>query len=1745
MRCFQSLLILILAAVITAPAANAQTRPQPTYDKPQFSQAADALARQLVRRYGRANKKSAAVFYVQAEQLTRQKNYRAALPLYGRAIAAGLREYRHWQRYAWVLATTNRNSQSLAAAYAAYRAAQDTRKPRDMSYALYLVGFNLEALRRYDQAIGALEASIKIRRRSDAASRLTRLIMRHRQQVMSSRVEKETNTPRICLTFSRQLPAASPAMFDQYVKLSPAVKAAFAVRGRVLCIEGVNHGTTYDVTVREGLPEAKGALRTTKQAQYRISVPNRDMRIGFRGKTFILPRVGRRGIPMLSVNVARAQIRVLRINDRNLVHQINDSAMYRLLTARRGNQIANTQGEEIWRGTIDIQSKMNRQVGTAIPVAQILKSTKPGIYILMARPWRKDGKYGRWDNQATQYLVVSDLGIATYRGGELAVYVRSFATGGTKAGVRVSLIARNNKVLGTATTDADGRVTFAAGIIRGSGGNRPAALMVRTKDGDFNFQNLTGPAFDLSDRGVSGRAAPGPVDGYVYTERGVYRPGETVHVVTLVRDDKANAITGMPVTFKLFRPDGVQARRFVVKDAGNGGYRLSIPMSKASRTGGWTLRAYVNPKGRAIGRVLFQVEDFVPEKLEMTLKAAIEALRPGQANSVLVDGRFLYGAAAADLTVEASLRLQMDWNPYPKWKGYTFGLVTESWRSKQITLKATRTDAKGRAVLPVALDGVPETTRPLKAVVRVSLLESGGRALERTISIPVRAKKLVLGMKLANGEGSVPAGVAAKLQVIALNQAGERRAAAGLNYRLVREVYQYYWYFSNGYWRYRVIRRDEPVKKGSLDITAGAPGALTMATQQGRYRIEVRDKATGAAASVRYYVGWWTPPGRDNVPDKLTVRLDKKRYLAGDTAKVFLRPPFDGVVHLVVATNKILVSRTVKVSRSGTTVDLKVDGSWGPGAYVMATAYRPTNASQKVGPSRAIGLAYVAQDFGKRTLSVKLEGPEMIRPRGKVDLTVRVGNVPAGEKVFVTVAAVDEGILSLTGYKSPAPQGHFYAKRRLALDVRDDYGRLIDAFAGAFGKIRQGGDAAGAKSMGALDASSIKTVSLFSGIVTVGADGTAKVTLDVPDFNGRLRVMAVAWSKTSVGSSERPLTVRDPVVSLITLPRFLAPGDNGAVTVSLNNVDGQAGRYTVSLKADGAAVSTGKRAAVVRALAKGGRSVERFVLIGRTLGVAKITMTLSGPGGFKISRSWDIAVRPAQAPVTTFSVRKLAPGQRLVVAAGASRAYLPGTMRVLMSFANTPDLGVPGILRTLARYPYGCAEQTTSKALPMLYVADVARSIGVAADEAAVRSRVQGAVSRVLNMQQRNGGFGMWSSSDSQGGWLTAYVGDFLTQAKKRGYVIPEYPYSRMIERLKWVVRNVKHDPPNLPVIAYAYYVLAANKETSVSDLRYFHDNWLKKLPTALAKAQVGAALALYGDGARAKTALAAAMVHTGRPTMVGRYWRTFVRDYGSELRDKSGVLVLAGQSSQSPAELAKLVAVVAQLRGKQRHLSTQEKAWLLLAAHATSSGSAKFSVAVGQDTVKDRVKPHYVSLRDTQVRRGIAVRNTGKNAVWHGVTVTGIPNRPLPATSQGFTIKRIFYTLDGKRANLTRVRQSDVLVAVIQVTAKTRTYHQALIVDLLPAGFELENARLRGRSTGKMKWLPKLAGARYIDKRDDRFVAAIDIGGRGRSFHMAYLVRAVTPGTFRLPAAHIEDMYRPSIFGRDKMGFVRIQPRR
>ena len=1709
------------------------------YENPNLDRAG-AVYRKAVnaKHKGKTNLKAAAAAFSNAKQFVRKRKWVDAIAAYEQTLALGRREPEVWYLLSNALSLRRppAREKGLAAAISGYRIAATK---VDKALGLWHIASHYDKLGRPKLAFDAYEASLKLVENRRARAAYRQLALRFKFVVKGIKTDVESDSPRICVEFSKDVDKRARLRMGDYLRIEPSVKMSIITRGSRVCIEGVTHGGTYNLTVLKGLPGVeKLALEKTARFPY-IVVPNRKASLSFKGRAFILPTTGRQGLPVTSVNVEKANVELLRINDRAIVEQIKARKIMRLLSGYDAAKLRDTDGESVWKGVLSIKSVPNKEVTTLIPLGEILKNRKPGIYVAVAHP-KSGRKERRWKSRATQWFVVTDLGISSYLGPDgLHVSLRSLASAKFLEKVNVLLVARNNGELARAFTDKSGMVRFAPGLVRGTGGQRPAAVMAFAESGEFVFLDLTRPGFDLTDRGVGGRAAPGPVDGFLYTERGVYRPGETVRATAIFRDDRAKALADLPVMVKLIRPNGVEARRFRLKPgAALGGHTLDIPLPSSARTGRWTLAAYIDPKGKPVGRVRFQVEDFVPERLELALKSTKPGIAAGVANQIEVAGRFLYGAPAADLRVTSELVLRMAMNPFETFKGYKFGLVQEEFRAKRIALKAARTDVKGRVLLPVKLSGLPQTSRPLEARIRVSMLEAGGRATVRTITLPVRAGAMQIGIK-PGFEGAVRNGQLAKFEIIALNPDGKPIAVSGLEYELIREEHRYHWFYRNGRWRYRVTINEGATHKGKINVAA-KPASLALKASWGVYRLEVRDKKTGAGSSVRFRFGWWASAAAGDVPDKLRVTLDKTKYKQGDTAKVFVRPPFAGKVQLVIAGDRIYETRNLDVSEKGKTVEFEVKASWGPSVYVLASAFRPGADAKSRGPARAIGLAHLSADMSGRTLAVKLTAPAKIKPRGKVEVMVEVAGITRGGKAFVTLAAVDEGILQLTGFKSPEPEKYYFGRRRLALELRDDYGKLIVPGKGAFGAVRQGGDAAARRQLAGLDASSVKTVSLFSGIVKLDGEGRAKITLDVPDFNGRLRLMAVAWDGDKVGSGSGKITVRDSVVTVVTLPRFLAPRDTAQMTISLHNVDGLTGAYKVTV-AGTLVKPVGGPASRSYRLAKNQRAVVAYKLRSPAVGVGRVRLVVEGPKGYRIERGWDLAVRPAQPVMTRRMSRRLKPGESVAYNTKMLAGFVKGTAEVAMGFSSAPNFNLAGLLKKLDRYPYGCVEQTTSRALPLLYVADLAQTLGIAEDRTILRGRVQGAVGRILTMQRSDGSFGLWSAFSPREDWLSAYVLDFLLQAKKLKYPVPDAALERGLLWLSGQVAGADFEPWQLPARAYAFYVLAQAGKARISDLRYFHDTYAKRMPTSLALAQTGSALSLMGDQARAQAAFASAFAFKARSKKLWRSWRAW--DYGSHLRDRSALVYLAASSRQGDRLLPAAVNDLVRLARDDTYTSTQEQAWLLLAANRLLGSAKSMTLSVaGQKST--RKKPLFLLRKEAALAGGLAVKNLGEAPVWHSATVSGVPkvDQP-PANKNGFVIKRAFYTLSGKRADLTKVRQGDVLVAVISGESVSGKRHQALVVDLLPAGFEIENSNLKGRRKKKeMTWLPKLARTVNEEPRDDRYVAALNLkGGVKRAFALAYLVRAVTPGTFRLPAVYVEDMYKPRFFGRDAMGSVTI----
>lgn len=1638
-----------------------------------------------------------------------------------------------WQHY------NPQAPEAISSAFNAYRTAVDDAARRD---SLVDIGGLLELREEFDLAIEAYQAANEIAEDPDLSEMIAFLQQEYGFRAQWVDVYPDRDDPRACVQFTDPLPLARTVNLEAYVRLDPMVPYELSVEGTSLCLDGLRHGDTYNITVLRGLPAAEGGDRTFDDFTYALSVDNRQASASFRGSAYVLPRGGEGTVPLATVNVDLVDVELLRINDRNLIDQVVRERVGDALDGWDIDDIRDNQGELVWSGDMPVERVENREVTTGLPITEVLTEPEPGVYLVVATIHDDDEESYYYDDRATQWVIISDIGLTTFLGADgLHVAVRSLSTGAAVAGASVDLIARNNEVLGSAVADEQGLAAFSPGLTLGEGGRRPGMVQARVGDLDFGFLSLVGAAFDLSDRGVAGRATAGPIDGYFYTERGVYRPGERVEVTGLLRDSQALSLSSLPLTVSLLRPDGVEIDRQVLSDQGLGGYHYGYALSAAARSGTWTLLAYVDPKGDPVGEVDFQVEDFVPVRIRLDMVAEQDAVRPGEATTIDVTAEYLYGAPAAGLPGEATVLLRPNSNPWPAYSGYRFGMAQEVFEPVREPLPFADTDEQGQGRIYLALDDMPDTSIPLEAVIRASVFDVGGRPVNDSLTLPVRSERPAIGVRPLF-DGAVEYDSEAGFELILIDGEGRRIEGSGLRYELVKEQYRYYWWW-RGSWDYEFSTYDVPVTDGALAIAADGATTLSFPVDWGRYRLDVFDPATGAASSVRFTAGWWVSPNQSETPDQLDIAFDQPSYRIGETARIAVDAPYAGEMLLVIANEGVIESRNVTMPEGGTVIELGVGEDWGVGAYALATLYR---AGEDIdpdrgvfGPGRAVGVSWMAVDMSDRTLDIAMDTPDVVRPRGTFDLQVEVDGIEAGEPAFMTVAAVDEGILLLTRFQSPDAVDYYYGQRRLGVEMRDLYGRLIVS-EGRRGQLRFGGDgedeALFDQQASTPPVRTVRTVALFSGIVAVGPDGRTTIPLEIPDYNGELRLMVVAWTHDAVGSADAPLTVRDPVVSEVTLPRVLAPTDRAQVTLSLHNVDGPAGTYMAQLTTDGPIAVEGGGSFEVE-LAEDGRFTDNVVVTADTVGIGDIALALSGPNGFEVTRTWQIAVRAAQPFVTDRIAGLLEPGQTLLIDDALFAEYLPNTPELAASFSTRPNFDVPGLVRALDRYPYGCAEQTTSRAMPLLYLSDVAEAWGDDDEQPVnVDDRIRGAIARLMSYQAWSGAFSRWDPYGSEDPWLTAYVMDFLTRAREEGYNVPDRAYQRGLD---WMADYVTwYDSRNScqPAAAYALYTLARAGQADIGDLRYYADTCMTQFQTPLARGQLGVALAEYGDQARSQLAFGLA----DQPRVTG----VSLRDYGTPLRDDAALVALMAEAGIRDEAWFEMAESAALQFSRSRYTSTQENAWLLLAAHALLEGQEDMTLSVNGDAQPPTSEILDLIPSVAELMAGLRVGNEGDSLVHRTVTVRGVPDAPRPAESNGLQVFREFMRTDGTAFDpaTDTLTQNELLVVVIEVRPAGDFVHDLLIVDLIPAGLEIENPRI-GESRGleELAMDLSLSYPEHVEMRDDRFVAAINSSNVVR---VAYLARAVTPGDFVLPPSFAEDMYMPELNARTEMGRLVVEAR-
>jgi uncharacterized protein YfaS (alpha-2-macroglobulin family) len=480
----------------------------------------------------------------------------------------------------------------------------------------------------------------------------------------------------------------------------------------------------------------------------------------------------------------------------------------------------------------------------------------------------------------------------------------------------------------------------------------------------------------------------------------------------------------------------------------------------------------------------------------------------------------------------------------------------------------------------------------------------------------------------------------------------------------------------------------------------------------------------------------------------------------------------------------------------------------------------------------------------------------------------------------------------------------------------------------------------------------------------------------------------------------------------------------------------------------------------------------------------------------------------------------------------------PNTGRVSVSVSISTALDAAALVNALDRYPFGCSEQITSRAVALLYVNELAQEARLNLDDA-IDQRIRDGISSLLARQGANGSFGLWSTGGDDV-WLDAYVTDFLTRARERKFEVPEAAFKLALDRLRnYVAQSPEPKRDGGYNLAYALYVLARNGLAPVGDLRYLADVKLGEITTPIAKAQIAAALAMLGDKGRSEVVYAAALGAIA-PQPVPEIGRV---DFGSALRDSAALVTLASESGAPRTTIDGAVQRIDAARGLTRYTSTQEQAWLVLAARALNKETSGIAVVVGGEAHKGAL---YRSLKADQLNRPLTIANAGEGIVQAVVTVSGAPMTPEPATAQGFKIERKYYTLDGKATDPSKAKQNDRFAVVLTVTDEKPQFARVMLADYVPAGFEIDNPRLvSSGDANALPWIKDGTAVAHVEFKDDRFAAAFERRADSAAvFTAAYIVRAVTPGKYVLPQAVVEDMYRPDRFGRTATGQVEVSPR-
>ncbi|WP_031480720.1 alpha-2-macroglobulin family protein [Maridesulfovibrio frigidus] len=1515
-----------------------------------------------------------------------------------------------------------------------------------------------------------------------------------------------------------------PAQLLEMISIKPDVFVSAASSGKKVVLSGpFVPGKKYDITLKEGLTASDGAV-LDEGLIANVTIPNITPVADFTANGMFLSESGYKTLGIETVNTNHVDINVDRVFPNNLFSLFTHYGYMAFDSTTYGGGLSPALGNKIFSGKINITSKPNEKTVTPLSLQSFIAEGGKGLYRVSAGVPRQNQKAQRW-------IMITDLGVVAKQGeNESLFWVSSVSTLKPVTDARVQIISNRNQIMASGTTSKRGLLIIKKSALRQDVG-RPYMVIVKRKN-DMTFLLLDRFATDMAGLDVAGqRLSPKGFTSFSYGERNLYRPGETVKGVAIIRDKKLTPSNKMPIVLVYTDQRGRELFRKTATTDSQGMVEFKREIPDYSPTGHFSVKILAGNEN--IGNYRYSVEDFMPDRIAAEIITA-EIPELGENLKFEVEGRYLFGPPAESLPVTARVSLESA-NFAPKgYENYRFNTDSSSFKPREIMVSDEKLDGSGKHSFSVIIPDNIKSDSALQARLTARISETGGRGVTATKTEPINISKFYPGLKSPAKQG-YEQNEAVKVDYVTLTPEGEKTVAPNLTMTLYRDRWQTIVRATpSGGFKY-VTERDPQLIETRKISPADPLGSFKVSPAEfGSYRVILSDPESGVSAQANFFCGGWgySPWAMKNPSRLEIVPVKKGDYKPGEMAEYQIRAPFAGKMLITIEDRSIRWSKTLSIKGNTAKISVPVQKGLSPNAYVTATLIRSVNDIEAGSSARAVGAVPLFVNRNSNKLSVAIQSPETIRPMQTV--TIKVKTDPGAK---LTIAAVDEGILRLSGQKTADPFSYFYAKRALGVRWSDTFGMLMPD-AGPINSSPAGGGASLAmmkQFAGSASIKRVKPVTFWSGIITADKKGNASFDAKIPSFSGALRIMAVVTDGKKFGSSSTLMTVRSPLMVTPTLPRFLAPNESFDIPVAVRNDTPEHGNFTITVKASGAFETAMSLDSF--AVEKNRQQTAFFkAKTSNSIGESVFEFTAEG-NKEKTQESIDMVIRPA-IPVQRASRSGFLKDKKTsfpLTLKGMRNATISRTLTI----GNQPMIRMAGKLDYLLRYPYGCAEQTISRAFPLLKFPELARELSPSSfDEKSPQYMVQSALSRLAMMQSGNGGFAMWPGSYKPDAWTSVYALHFLYEASLSGYQVDSLLKNSAIAYVSSIASQI-NDQKSFRLPCYALYVLAKCGKPMHGPMNYVREQKTSKLDQ-LSLTLLGGAFAATGDMAAYTKLLATKPIPSSDADKDNFF--------SSETRDLALETLVRMEFDKADDSIPKMIKKLSNLMADSGRNITQDNALGFMALGSFFGQTKSAPMPAGKITsgakelaVFDKNSTTVVTLKgDAKFDIELASAPKEGTAVWT-ITSRAVPEvtnwKPF---SNGLEITREFLSRDGEPLDVNKIKQGQLIAMRTTVTSKGKRITNAVIQCLLPSGLEPENTKLA--TTEDLPWLKK-GNVRpdHVDIRDDRVLVFSDIPAKGK-VEQVTLLRAVTRGEFKIPPAQVQAMYNPEIAGATDIGEMAIK---